>query len=98
MFVRCGTPGFVAPEVVNIKNLKSTYDPVCDIYSLGLIFHILLVGRSPFNGTTYNEVLQLNREAKIEFTDPYYLKIPHDAYNLLKRMLERDPKKRINAK
>jgi len=57
MFVRCGTPGFVAPEVVNIKDLKSTYDPVCDMYSLGLIFHILLVGRSPFNGKTYNEVL-----------------------------------------
>ena len=57
MFVRCGTPGFVAPEVVNIKNLKSTYDPVCDMYSLGLLFHILLVGRSPFNGKTYNEVL-----------------------------------------
>ena len=57
MFVRCGTPGFVAPEVVNIKDLKSTYDPVCDIYSLGLIFHILLIGKSPFNGKTYNEVL-----------------------------------------
>lgn len=57
MFVRCGTPGFVAPEVVNIKDLKSTYDPVCDVYSLGLIFHILLIGRSPFNGKTYNEVL-----------------------------------------
>jgi len=57
MFVRCGTPGFVAPEVVNIKDLKSTYDPVCDMYSCGLIFHILLVGRSPFNGKTYNEVL-----------------------------------------
>lgn len=41
LFVRCGTPGFVAPEVVNIKNLKTTYHPVCDIFSLGLMFHIL---------------------------------------------------------
>lgn len=57
LFVRCGTPGFVAPEVVNIKDLKTTYDCVCDVYSLGLIFHILLMGKSPFNGKTYNEVL-----------------------------------------
>lgn len=41
MFVRCGTPGFVAPEVINIKDLNSKYDVICDIFSLGLIFHIL---------------------------------------------------------
>ena len=41
LFARCGTPGFVAPEVVNIKNLKDKYDPVCDIYSVGIMFHIL---------------------------------------------------------
>jgi serine/threonine protein kinase len=57
LFVRCGTPGFVAPEVVNIKDLKTTYDAVCDMFSLGLIFHILLMGKSPFSGKTYNEVL-----------------------------------------
>jgi len=57
LFVRCGTPGFVAPEVVNIKDLNVHYDPVCDIFSVGLIFHILLIGRSPFNGKTYNEIL-----------------------------------------
>lgn len=33
--------GFVAPEVVNIKDLHTTYDAVCDMFSLGLIFHIL---------------------------------------------------------
>ncbi len=41
LFVRCGTPGFVAPEIVNIKNLNTTYGPLCDIYSVGLIFFIL---------------------------------------------------------
>lgn len=41
LFVRCGTPGFVAPEVVNIKNLNTTYEPICDIFSIGLMFHIL---------------------------------------------------------
>ena len=42
MFVRCGTPGFVAPEVINIVDFDLKYDSVCDLFSLGLIFHILL--------------------------------------------------------
>ena len=41
LFVRCGTPGYVAPEVVNIKDMNVTYDPVCDMFSLGLIFYLL---------------------------------------------------------
>lgn len=41
LFVRCGTPGFVAPEVINLKDLTKKYDKVCDIFSVGIIFHIL---------------------------------------------------------
>ena len=54
LFVRCGTPGYVAPEVINIKDMKTKYDPICDIFSLGLIFHILVLGVSAFPGKTYN--------------------------------------------
>ena len=53
LFVRCGTPGYVAPEVVNIKDLNETYGPICDVYSLGIIFHIMLLGKSPFPGKSY---------------------------------------------
>lgn len=41
LFVRCGTPGFVAPEVINLKDLTKKYDKICDIFSIGVIFHIL---------------------------------------------------------
>ncbi len=50
LFVRCGTPGYVAPEVVNLKDLKSKYTTQCDLFSLGVIFHILAMKRSPFPG------------------------------------------------
>ena len=92
LFVRCGTPGFVAPEVVNIKDLKTTYDPICDMYSIGLIFHILLMGKSPFNGKNYNEVLTLNREANVKLEGPEYLRVPLDAFDLLRKLLLDDPK------
>jgi serine/threonine protein kinase len=64
--VRCGTPGYVAPEVINIKDMKTKYAPVCDIFSLGLIFHLLVFGKSLFKGKTYNEILNENRACKFE--------------------------------
>jgi serine/threonine protein kinase len=67
LFVRCGTPGYVAPEIVNLKDLKAKCDPICDMFSLGVIFHILLLGKSPFPGKTYNEVLSQNRGCNINF-------------------------------
>ena len=75
MYVRCGTPGYVAPEVINIKNLKAKYDPICDIYSLGLIFFILLFRKSPFPGKNQNEVLKENRAANIRFDREECLRI-----------------------
>lgn len=50
MFVRCGTPGYVAPEIVNLKDLKAKYDPICDLFSVGVIFHLLALRKSPFPG------------------------------------------------
>ncbi len=41
LFSRCGTPGFVAPEIYNYENGKKKYREVCDEFSLGVIFHIL---------------------------------------------------------
>lgn len=48
--------------------MKTKYSTICDIYSLGLIFHILLYGKSAFPGTTYNEVLQQNRAANVDLS------------------------------
>jgi calcium-dependent protein kinase len=97
LFVRCGTPGYVAPEVINIKDMKTKYSPICDIYSLGLIFHILLFGKSAFPGTTYNEVLAQNRAAYIDYTKEEYNNVGTDAFDLLQLMLKKKPTERITA-
>ena len=83
MFVRCGTPGYVAPEVVNIKDMNTTYSSICDLYSVGVIFHVLLLNKSPFEDKSYNKILKKNKEAYINFYSNDYLKLSVDAFDLL---------------
>lgn len=66
----------MAPEIVNLKDLTAKCDPICDIFSLGVIFHILLMGKSPFPGKTYNEVLAQNRACSINFETDECQKLP----------------------
>jgi calcium-dependent protein kinase len=48
LFVRCGTPGFVAPEIINIRDMNTKSEPISDVFSAGVIFHYLLFGVSVF--------------------------------------------------
>jgi serine/threonine protein kinase len=40
-FPKCGTPGYVAPEIANLKDLSFKYDKICDMFSVGCIFYKL---------------------------------------------------------
>ncbi|EGR29214.1 protein kinase domain protein [Ichthyophthirius multifiliis] len=98
IFNKCGTPGYVAPEVANYQEKVDTkYTSICDMFSIGVIFHIFLLQQSVFVGTKFNEVLNLNKECKIDFTQKMYTELPENALDLLKKMLEKDPKRRITA-
>ena len=43
-FKRCGTPGYVAPEVLKWKEKEPFYDSKCDVFSLGCLFYYLVSG------------------------------------------------------
>jgi serine/threonine protein kinase len=73
-------------------------DPISDVFSAGLIFHYLLLGKSIFPGKKYNEILTQNRACNFDFAQSQYKEINSHAVDLLKKMLEKDPSKRITAK
>jgi calcium-dependent protein kinase len=49
IFNRCGTPGFLAPEITRMRENRRVRVS-CDIFSAGVVFHILLTNKYLFEG------------------------------------------------
>lgn len=96
LFYRCGTPGYVAPEIIALKD-NTHVEPQCDVFSAGAIFHILLTRRPLFEGTQYEEVYRKNKEMKFTLEGQAYQDIDPQALSLLRSMLLADPEERITA-
>ncbi|CAK73920.1 unnamed protein product (macronuclear) [Paramecium tetraurelia] len=58
-FKKCGTPGFIAPEIFKTK----LYTPKADMFSLGCLFYVLYFGKIPFSGSSQEEILSRNEAA-----------------------------------
>ncbi|EAR94233.1 Serine/Threonine kinase domain protein (macronuclear) [Tetrahymena thermophila SB210] len=97
LFKRCGTPGFVAPEVLLYKEGDPFYTTQCDIFSAGIIFYLLLVGKQPFQGKDYKQILRANKACEIRYDLPEFEKISNAAKDLLKKMLDARPEHRFSA-
>ena len=87
-----GTAYYIAPEV-----LKGEYDEKCDIWACGVIFYILLCGYPPFNGETDDEIYEAVLSGKFQFPEEDWDQVSQEAKDLIKKMLTKDPKKRISA-
>ncbi|WZZ37087.1 hypothetical protein YC2023_020488 [Brassica napus] len=87
-----GSAYYVAPEV-----LRRHYGRECDVWSAGVILYILLCGFPPFNAGTDRGIFRKILQGKLDFeTDPWP-SISESAKDLIKKMLESDPKRRLTA-
>ncbi|XP_056265513.1 serine/threonine-protein kinase PLK1 [Pseudoliparis swirei] len=82
----CGTPNYIAPEVL----CKKGHSYEVDVWSLGCILYTLLVGKPPFETSCLKETY--NRIKKNNYTIPWH--INPLATSLIKRMLHADPAQR----
>ena len=67
------------------------------MFSVGVIFHILLIGEAVFPGNKFNDVLKKNKECEINLEKKEYETLSLAAKDLLAQLLEKDPKKRITS-
>ncbi|KAM7502523.1 hypothetical protein LguiB_001427 [Lonicera macranthoides] len=88
-----GSPLYLAPEV-----LRQNYGPEVDVWSAGVILYILLCGVPPFYAETAQGVAQAIIRSKVQFKGDPWPKVSNSAKDLVKKMLEPDPKRRLTAK
>ncbi|WMV52967.1 hypothetical protein MTR67_046352 [Solanum verrucosum] len=87
-----GSPYYVAPEV-----LRKRYGPECDIWSAGVITYILLSGVPPFWDETEQGIFEQIVKGELDLVSEPWPAISESAKDLVRKMLVRDPKKRLTA-
>jgi len=93
MTTACGTPGYVAPEV--LKN--EPYNQAVDLWSIGVILYILLCGFPPFYHESTAALYKQIKKGQYDFPDPYWTDISDSGKDLVRRLLTVDPAKRLTA-
>ncbi|KAK7396788.1 hypothetical protein VNO78_17947 [Psophocarpus tetragonolobus] len=87
-----GSPFYIAPEV-----LKRHYGPEADVWSAGVIIYALLSGALPFWGESEKEIFRDVLHGDLDLSSDPWPNISESAKDLVRKMLDRDPRKRITA-
>jgi len=84
----CGTPVYLAPEIIN----NTGHDEHVDIWCIGILLFELIVGRPPFSGET-EQIIRYNiMKMRINWPN----NIDRDAADLISRILKYNPEERIS--
>lgn len=77
--------------------LRKRYGPEADVWSGGVIVYILLSGVPPFWAENKHETYEKVSRGNIDFSSDPWPNISAAAKDLVKKMLERDPRRRLTA-
>ncbi|XP_040070750.2 serine/threonine-protein kinase N2 [Ixodes scapularis] len=85
----CGTPEFLAPEVLT----ETSYTRAVDWWGLGVLLFEMLVGESPFPGDDEEEVFDSIVHDEVRY--PRFLSI--EAIAIMRRLLRKNPERRLGT-
>jgi len=85
----CGTPNYIAPEIIGAK---TTHSFEVDVWSLGVIAFILLTGNPPFLSKNIKETYRKIRQC--EYKIAKHLNLSLEVQDFIRVMLEKDSSKR----
>ncbi|XP_046654434.1 calcium/calmodulin-dependent protein kinase type 1-like isoform X2 [Daphnia pulicaria] len=94
MATACGTPGYVAPEVLAQK----PYGKAVDVWSIGVISYILLCGYPPFYDESDANLFAQILKGEFEFDSPYWDEISDSAKDFIRRLMCVDVNKRFTCR
>ncbi|CAD7964980.1 unnamed protein product [Amoebophrya sp. A25] len=85
----CGTPEYLAPEIL----AKKGHGKAVDWYSLGALMYEMLTGLPPYYSRERKVLFEQIRSAELRMPND----LSAEARDLLARLLERDPQKRLGS-
>lgn len=89
----CGTPGYVAPEVL----MQKPYGKACDYWSIGVVAFILLSGTPPFYEEDNFALFEQIKACKYDFEVETWENVSPEAKDFVSKILVPDPKVRFNC-
>lgn len=95
LYMVCGTPTYVAPEILT----QEGYGVKIDIWAAGVILYILLCGFPPFvsENDSQEELFDDILSGTYGFPEPYWDNVSEDAKDLVCSMLQSNPSLRFSA-
>ena len=90
MSTLCGTPQYMAPEIL----MKQKYSSKADIWSIGIILYVILSSRLPFSGSTINAIFKRIHAGHLDFSSPPWLRVSALAKEVIRFILVTNPEKR----
>lgn len=85
----CGTPNYIAPEVIQGDKSKRGHSFEVDIWSMGVILFAILTGKPPYEAKDVKSTYQ--RIIKNEYSFPGHIEITDTAKDLIESMLQTNP-------
>jgi len=93
LMTSCGTPGYVAPEVL----LCESYDKAVDMWGIGIITYVLLAGYPPFYADDDTAMFERIMNCDYDFDDECWDDVTEIAKDFIRKLLVKDPDQRLNA-